>query len=313
MENPIFVRRQANIESRETLPLANRVVLITGGATGIGAQVAKDISGLGAETILLTRSSEHFANVQKELGETGVFPLIADITNPLEVQEGLRPLENEGIVPTDIVISHAGGMEKFSSNLARGIIRLKRFSGEELTRELTLLRTKINSWVERDMDFATNVNFNGSAAFVEYLANNLTGTPKRLVFVSSFWSSLYGSIKVPSFYEGVAKTKKSFEVWLADNFDHLTENNLFPTILSANLVPDTPVGNNLKDLTGMIPGVHLPNLDDFPKMADVSRHVGDLLRSGISELPKIEFLVKKHDLRSELDPNDPDLDLHLPI
>ena len=67
--------------------LAGRVAFITGGATGIGLEIAKHYSRLGASVVLGSRNQERLDAAVADLSETGanVAAYRMDVRNPDEV------------------------------------------------------------------------------------------------------------------------------------------------------------------------------------------------------------------------------------
>ena len=102
---PFLGYSRAKLQER----LAGKTVLITGASYGIGECLAESLAGTGAYLLLVARTTEKLAAVQKQIeaggGRADIFP--CDLTNPAEVQgllEKLHQLPN-GI---DIVVNNAG-------------------------------------------------------------------------------------------------------------------------------------------------------------------------------------------------------------
>jgi len=86
-----------------------KVVLITGGSSGIGLATAHKVAAAGATTILIARDPEKLAAAKKEIAAKGhsVVTYSADVSDPAQCEELVRKLEdNHGGV--DILVNNAG-------------------------------------------------------------------------------------------------------------------------------------------------------------------------------------------------------------
>jgi NAD(P)-dependent dehydrogenase (short-subunit alcohol dehydrogenase family) len=86
-----------------------KVVLITGGSSGIGLATAHKVAAAGATTILIARDPEKLAAAKKEIAARGhsVVTYSADVSDPAQCEELVRKLEdNHGGV--DILVNNAG-------------------------------------------------------------------------------------------------------------------------------------------------------------------------------------------------------------
>lgn len=103
--------------------------LITGGSSGIGYSMAKYLSSLGYDLILVARDKEKLQKIQKEL-PTEVKIIVADLSNEAKLKELYVLCKNDNI---DILINNAGfGM--FGS-----------FSESDLSRELEMIDLNIKT------------------------------------------------------------------------------------------------------------------------------------------------------------------------
>jgi NAD(P)-dependent dehydrogenase (short-subunit alcohol dehydrogenase family) len=86
-----------------------KVVLITGGSSGIGLATAHKVAAAGATTIIIARDPEKLAEAKKQIELKG-HPLVtysADVSDPSQCEELMRKLEdNHGGV--DILVNNAG-------------------------------------------------------------------------------------------------------------------------------------------------------------------------------------------------------------
>jgi len=85
--------------------LAGKTVLLTGATGGIGAEVARQLSGEGARLILTGRSVEKLRALQNQLAaETLIYP--CDLTRTAEQQGLLQFCQQHGGI--DVLINNAG-------------------------------------------------------------------------------------------------------------------------------------------------------------------------------------------------------------
>ena len=78
--------------------------LITGASSGIGYSMAKYLSNLGYDLILVARDKEKLQSIQKEL-KTDVKIVVADLSQESKVKELYVLCKNDNI---DILINNAG-------------------------------------------------------------------------------------------------------------------------------------------------------------------------------------------------------------
>jgi NAD(P)-dependent dehydrogenase (short-subunit alcohol dehydrogenase family) len=86
-----------------------KVVLITGGSSGIGLATAHKVAAAGATTIIIARDPEKLAEAKKEIAAKGhsVVTYSADVSDPGQCEELVRKLDdNHGGV--DILVNNAG-------------------------------------------------------------------------------------------------------------------------------------------------------------------------------------------------------------
>ncbi len=95
-----------------TISLKDKIVLITGASSGIGAACAKLFAEQGAKLILAARRTERLAELAKELSANKVHLLTLDVQNHAQVKTQLENLPAEWQA-VDILINNAG--------LARGL------------------------------------------------------------------------------------------------------------------------------------------------------------------------------------------------
>ena len=87
----------------------NKIALVTGGRSGIGYQIAKDLLQLGATVIIASRKEEPLKKAAEELTKFGtIYSHPCDIRKTEEIQ-GLANVIQEKCGRLDILINNAGG------------------------------------------------------------------------------------------------------------------------------------------------------------------------------------------------------------
>jgi NAD(P)-dependent dehydrogenase (short-subunit alcohol dehydrogenase family) len=85
---------------------ANKVVVVTGGTSGIGLAAAKQFIKEGAKVVVTGRSSQSAGNAQKELGANGLV-ILADVTKSADLDSLFRQVrEKYGRI--DVLYANAG-------------------------------------------------------------------------------------------------------------------------------------------------------------------------------------------------------------
>ncbi|MFI6152842.1 SDR family NAD(P)-dependent oxidoreductase [Kitasatospora sp. NPDC051170] len=91
--------------------LAGKVVVVTGGSRGIGAETARAFARQGAVVAVLGRDEEALAAVAAELhglGGTKALGLVADCTDAAALAAAVERIEDE-LGPVDVLAAFAGG------------------------------------------------------------------------------------------------------------------------------------------------------------------------------------------------------------
>lgn len=95
--------------TRQLFDLTGRVAIVTGGAVGLGRQMAEALAEMGANVVLCGRKKERCEKAAEGLGALGIsaLGLGCDVTNPAGVQEVVDSAVSrfKGI---DILINNAG-------------------------------------------------------------------------------------------------------------------------------------------------------------------------------------------------------------
>lgn len=85
---------------------ADRKVLITGGASGFGLDIARRLLAVGAQVAILDKSEKHLQSAIAELGG-GCLPIVADVSIPTTVSAAARTV-NATFGGLDTVVISAG-------------------------------------------------------------------------------------------------------------------------------------------------------------------------------------------------------------
>lgn len=90
--------------------LSGKTALITGGANGIGACIARRYAEEGAALGLVDVDAEGLERIRTELASTGarVETVVADVTRSASVDAAVRTL-SDALGPIDVLVNNAGG------------------------------------------------------------------------------------------------------------------------------------------------------------------------------------------------------------
>jgi 3-oxoacyl-[acyl-carrier protein] reductase len=110
--------------NRTAQPLSGQKALVTGAGRGIGRAIAIELAHLGAEVLLVARSTEQLAEVRKEISDGGgqATALPADLASPPGIEQVVAAIEGD---KPAILVNNAG-----------------------ITRDTILLRMKDEQWDE---------------------------------------------------------------------------------------------------------------------------------------------------------------------
>src|SRR5215216_1763478 len=93
------------------LKLTNKVALVTGGSSGLGFAIARELACEGASVAIVARRKpelEHAASEIMKVARTRVLPLAGDVSKEGEADRLARATE-EALGPIDILLANAGG------------------------------------------------------------------------------------------------------------------------------------------------------------------------------------------------------------
>ncbi|GAB3811166.1 SDR family NAD(P)-dependent oxidoreductase [Pontibacter rugosus] len=104
-----LVAARAAVRELNAYDFSGKVVLITGGARGLGLVMARQLAKEGARLVLCSRDVEQLENARMELAGTGADVLVqkCDVTKKDEVEAFITNVTNE-FGPIDVVINNAG-------------------------------------------------------------------------------------------------------------------------------------------------------------------------------------------------------------
>ncbi len=92
-----------------TISFTDQHIIITGASSGLGAELARQMAGLGARVTLIARRQEQLDEVAARIAADGgvAFPVAADVTDQSVIQAAIaRAVEVHG--PVDILVANAG-------------------------------------------------------------------------------------------------------------------------------------------------------------------------------------------------------------
>jgi L-fucose dehydrogenase len=115
------------------LQLTNKVIIITGGAKGIGEGIVKVLAGEGAIPVIVGRSEEDNIKVVKNIEATGgkAAQVVAELTKPEECERAVKEILNkfgriDGLVnnagANDSVGLESGNYEDFMASLHKNMV-----------------------------------------------------------------------------------------------------------------------------------------------------------------------------------------------
>ncbi len=105
----------------KNLLYSNKVILITGGGTGLGKAMALKYSELGGKVILSSRNEENLNKAKDEIQNktnNSVYVKQCDITNIDDVNNLSSFLKNENLIPNIVINNSAGNFISPTENLS---------------------------------------------------------------------------------------------------------------------------------------------------------------------------------------------------
>src|SRR3954463_7883987 len=88
----------------------NKVIVITGGSSGIGLAVAKEFAARNAKLVLIARDESRLKaakSIVKSISSNLLLPVVADVSNKEDITEAINRIGNE-LGGIDLLINCAG-------------------------------------------------------------------------------------------------------------------------------------------------------------------------------------------------------------
>lgn len=127
----------------------NKVIIVTGGGSGIGRCTAHELAALGAQVVITGRKPEKLDNVAAEIMADGgkVKTLVCDIRNEEQVKATIAAIINE-FGRLDGLVNNAGGqfpspLEMISANGFEAVVR------NNLQGTFLMMREAYNQWMNK--------------------------------------------------------------------------------------------------------------------------------------------------------------------
>lgn len=195
---------------KATFNFKNKQVLITGGAQGIGRQMAKDFLTAQAQVIVWDHNEKTLNSFQKEFQSSMLQTQIVDVSSQSSCEQAAQSLKN----PIDILVNNAGILRDRS---------LFKMSPEEYQAVI-------------------ETNLNGVFYVTKSLLNSFSQSPqKRIVNVSSL-VAIYGGFGQTNYVAAKAGVIGFTKVWSKELAQKgFTVNAIAPGFIETSILKDIPV------------------------------------------------------------------------
>ena len=192
-------------------PMQDRVVLITGASSGIGAACAKVFAAAGAKLIVAARRKDQLKQLADELSQTGtqVHPLVLDVRDRSSVQSTLASLP-DSFAEVDVLINNAGLSRDLDKLYEADIQGWEEMIDTNMKGLLYVTRSIVPGMVKRDRGHVVNIG--STAGHQTYPGGNVyCGTKAAVKSISEgLKQDLLGtSIRVSSVDPGLVETNFS--------------------------------------------------------------------------------------------------------
>ncbi len=189
--------------------MKNRLILITGASSGIGAEIARKFAKMGNKVLLLARNEKMLDEIQKQINASGGVAIAysLDIGYHKEVIEICNTIKKENGIP-DIIINNAGaGKWRFLEET--DYQEIENMIAAPYLGAMFVTKAFMPEMLERDSGHIVNVT--SFAAIIPFSgATSYLASRKAMVgFHEALTADLYGTnIKTSLVY--FAKVKSSF-------------------------------------------------------------------------------------------------------
>ena len=192
-------------------PMQNRVVLITGASSGIGAACAKVFAAAEAKLIVAARRKDQLKQLADELSQTGtqVHPLVLDVRDRSSVQSTLASLP-DSFTEVDVLINNAGLSRDLDKLYEADIQGWEEMIDTNMKGLLYVTRSIVPGMVKRDRGHVVNIG--STAGHQTYPGGNVyCGTKAAVKSISEgLKQDLLGtSVRVSSVDPGLVETNFS--------------------------------------------------------------------------------------------------------
>ena len=140
---------------RQTLKLSQRTILITGGTSGIGLEMARQLHSRGNTIIVTGRSSERLA--ETEAAVPGVHAIQSDATDPAAI-EALRDRLAIKFPALDVIFNNAGIMRNLKLYADRSLSDVAREIDSNLRGPVQLVQAFLPGLLARNTALIVNVS-----------------------------------------------------------------------------------------------------------------------------------------------------------
>ncbi|SAK94669.1 short-chain dehydrogenase/reductase SDR [Caballeronia temeraria] len=137
-------------QNNDWLGLANRVCVVTGAASGIGAETARQLSLAGAYVALLDRNFHGCAAIADEIVERGgrAIAIAADVTRTSDLQGAATKVANE-LGPCEILVNNVGVLTA-AALVSIEVDKWDQTISTNLTGSLICTQTFVKQMIEND-------------------------------------------------------------------------------------------------------------------------------------------------------------------
>ena len=192
-------------------PMQDRVVLITGASSGIGAACAKVFAAAGAKLIVAARRKDQLKQLADDLSQTGaqVHPLVLDVRDRSSVQSTLASLPDFW-AEVDVLINNAGLSRDLDKLYEADIQGWEEMIDTNMKGLLYVTRSIVPGMVKRDRGHVVNIG--STAGHQTYPGGNVyCGTKAAVKSISEgLKQDLLGtSVRVSSVDPGLVETNFS--------------------------------------------------------------------------------------------------------